>query len=146
MRLNKTAQYGLLLVAYITRSGTANLETVSETLKLSRPFLEQIGRKLRAAGILTTIRGPGGGYKLAKEATVGQVFDALEVSGFLNQEETQMFAFGGVEYRTMNLIVSSMSEAISNIRKTRVVEMVACLNAQESNQLNSLLPETATVN
>lgn len=45
------------------------------------PYLEQLFRNLRKAGILISHRGPGGGYKLSrpsKEIKIGQIISAVE--------------------------------------------------------------------
>lgn len=45
------------------------------------PYLEQLFRNLRKAGILISHRGPGGGYKLSRpssEIKVGQIISAVE--------------------------------------------------------------------
>jgi len=50
----------------------------NETMALN--FLEQIARKLRVAGILKTVRGPGGGYLIGKD------FSELSISDLLNAD------------------------------------------------------------
>ena len=45
------------------------------------PYLEQLFRNLRKAGILISHRGPGGGYKLARSSSdikIGQIISAVE--------------------------------------------------------------------
>ena len=45
------------------------------------PYLEQLFRNLRKAGILISHRGPGGGYKLSRpsnEIKIGQIISAVE--------------------------------------------------------------------
>ena len=45
------------------------------------PYLEQLFRNLRKAGILISHRGPGGGYKLARPSSdikIGQIISAVE--------------------------------------------------------------------
>jgi|TARA_B110000263_G_scaffold138293_1_gene119966 Rrf2 family iron-sulfur cluster assembly transcriptional regulator len=45
------------------------------------PYLEQLFRNLRKAGILISHRGPGGGYKLSRPSSdikIGQIISAVE--------------------------------------------------------------------
>jgi Rrf2 family protein len=50
--------------------GTAmRLTDIAEGQNLSMPYLEQLFMKLRRAGLVTAVRGPRGGYRLARPAT-----------------------------------------------------------------------------
>jgi len=54
-------------------------EVVTLNSEMSINFLEQIARKLRIAGILEVVRGPGGGYLINKafhDITIGEILDA----------------------------------------------------------------------
>jgi Rrf2 family iron-sulfur cluster assembly transcriptional regulator len=53
--------------------------TLAEKEEISSVFLEQIFFKLRKAGLVSSIRGPGGGFKFnhpPDKITVKQIFDA----------------------------------------------------------------------
>lgn len=47
------------------RSGPVPLASVAAQLDLSTSYLEQIFAVLKQGGVVTSIRGPGGGYRLA---------------------------------------------------------------------------------
>ncbi|ADK82754.1 RrF2 family transcriptional regulator [Sediminispirochaeta smaragdinae] len=54
---------------------------------ISPEFLEQIFFRLRKSGIINSTRGPGGGFRLMKEAndlTLMEIFDAVEEGFFLS--------------------------------------------------------------
>lgn len=86
MKLSTRSRYGLKAVvdlavyegeAPVTLSALAGMQAVSEA------YLEQLLRALRRAGIVETVRGAAGGYRLscAPEALdVGRVLAALEGS------------------------------------------------------------------
>ncbi len=86
MKLSTRSRYGLKAVvdlavcegeAPVTLSALAGMQGVSEA------YLEQLLRALRRAGIVETVRGAAGGYRLscAPEALdVGRVLAALEGS------------------------------------------------------------------
>lgn len=58
-----------------------SLAQISERQKISVAYLEQIFCKLRRAGLVDSVRGPGGGYRLRDEAgaiSVGSIIDAVD--------------------------------------------------------------------
>ncbi len=61
-----------------TPDGTLlSLAEISKRQDISLPYLEQLFVKLRRAGLVDSVRGPGGGYKLAKAASDIRVSDIL---------------------------------------------------------------------
>jgi Rrf2 family iron-sulfur cluster assembly transcriptional regulator len=57
-----------------------SLLTISERQKISLRYLEQIFTKLKKAGIVQSVKGPGGGYVLGKnrdEITVAGIIKAM---------------------------------------------------------------------
>ena len=57
------------------------LEAVARRLGLPRRYLEQVLQQLVRCGVLKGVRGPRGGYRLARErrrVTVGEVIRVLE--------------------------------------------------------------------
>lgn len=62
-------------------SGPVTLAGISERQKISLSYLEQLFGKLRRHKIVTSIRGPGGGYRLARpmgEISVADVIVAVD--------------------------------------------------------------------
>ena len=54
---------------------------IAERQNLSVAYLEQIFCKLRRAGLVTSARGPGGGYRLGdlpENISVGQIIEAVD--------------------------------------------------------------------
>lgn len=84
MKLSTRGRYGLrALVDLAANAGedTASLVQTARRQKLSLNYLEQVFASLRRAGIVTTVKGAGGGYALARdmdEITVKEVIEALE--------------------------------------------------------------------
>ena len=54
------------------------LGDISKRQDISLPYLEQLFVKLRRAGLVCSVRGPGGGYRLAKAPVEIRVVDVLE--------------------------------------------------------------------
>jgi len=57
------------------------LAGISERQNISLSYLEQLFSRLRRQGLVTSVRGPGGGYKLAKNYTdisVAEIINAVD--------------------------------------------------------------------
>ena len=84
MKVSTRGRYGLrALVDMAIHSGDAPISLVQVAIrqKISLNYLEQVFGTLRKAGIVNSIKGAGGGYKLARaaeEITVREVLEALE--------------------------------------------------------------------
>ncbi|GHU64963.1 Fe-S cluster assembly transcriptional regulator IscR [Spirochaetia bacterium] len=83
MRITTRGRYALrasLALAKLGKDGNpVSVSQLSEQENISSVFLEQIFFKLRKAGIVGSIRGPGGGFYFAKsldELTIKQILDA----------------------------------------------------------------------
>jgi Rrf2 family iron-sulfur cluster assembly transcriptional regulator len=61
--------------------GPVTLATISERQHISLSYLEQLFGKLRRAKLVNSVRGPGGGYNLAKpiaNITVSEIISAVD--------------------------------------------------------------------
>jgi Rrf2 family transcriptional regulator, cysteine metabolism repressor len=78
MWISTRAQYGLRALVEVALGGErpTSLKTVAERQQLSQPYLEQIFAVLRNAGIVESVRGAHGGYRMARPLSE---VDALEV-------------------------------------------------------------------
>jgi len=54
-----------------------NLSDISQRQKISLPYLEQLFVKLRRRELVTSVRGPGGGYRLARPASDIRIVEVL---------------------------------------------------------------------
>ncbi len=64
-----------------SNNAPVSLVQVANRQKISLNYLEQVFGTLRKAGIVVSVKGAGGGYKLARDAesiTVKEVLEALE--------------------------------------------------------------------
>lgn len=83
MRITTRGRYALRASIAMARLGKndspVSIRQLSEFESISPVFLEQIFYKLRKAGIVDSVRGPGGGFKFSKplnELTVKAILDA----------------------------------------------------------------------
>ncbi|MDC9720305.1 MAG: Fe-S cluster assembly transcriptional regulator IscR [Gammaproteobacteria bacterium] len=83
MKLTTKGRYAVtaMLDLAIHASGKPiSLADISERQVISLSYLEQLFSKLRRQGLVDSVRGPGGGYRLSREAEniyVAQVIDAV---------------------------------------------------------------------
>jgi Rrf2 family protein len=72
MRISARCRYGIAALIRLSelsaKSGAVSILTLSEELDISKIYLEQVFAKLRGNGIVTSIKGASGGYKLSKNA------------------------------------------------------------------------------
>lgn len=78
MWVSTRAQYGMRALVEVAMSGTrpVSLKTIAQRQDLSQQYLEQIFSHLRRAGIVESVRGAHGGYRLARPT---DEIDSLEV-------------------------------------------------------------------
>lgn len=80
MKLSTKGRYAMVALADIAlQPGDALviLADISKRQDISLPYLEQLFVKLRRAGLVKSVRGPGGGYKLAYLPAEIRVVDVL---------------------------------------------------------------------
>lgn len=80
MKLSTKGRYAMVALADIALHPSDQLVTlgeISERQDVSLPYLEQLFVKLRRADLVTSVRGPGGGYKLARPASEIRVVEIL---------------------------------------------------------------------
>lgn len=73
----------MLDLALNAREAPVSLADISERQGISLSYLEQLFAKLRRNGLVSSVRGPGGGYQLAHAAgdiQIVQVIDAVDES------------------------------------------------------------------
>jgi Rrf2 family protein len=84
MKLSTAGKYGVQAMYELANSeGGIPLsgKEIAQRNKISHSYLEQLLVRLRRKGLLRSVRGPGGGYVLAKEPeeiTAGEILRALE--------------------------------------------------------------------
>jgi Rrf2 family iron-sulfur cluster assembly transcriptional regulator len=80
MRLTTKGRFAvtaMLDVALHATNGPVTLAGVSERQKISLSYLEQLFGKLRKRRLVESVRGPGGGYHLARDAAQISVADIV---------------------------------------------------------------------
>jgi|YNPNPStandDraft_1061719.scaffolds.fasta_scaffold82766_2 Rrf2 family protein len=82
MRLSTKSRYGtraVLDIALYEHEGPVTLNDIARRQHLSKKYLGQIVTRLLAAGILESMRGPHGGYVLARDPASIRVAEIIRV-------------------------------------------------------------------
>lgn len=79
LKLTKKADYGLIALKHLavnSRNGTASAKEIADTYGMPLPLLAKILQKLTKTGLLQSLAGSSGGYRLARHPGT---ISALEV-------------------------------------------------------------------
>lgn len=80
MKLSTKGRYAMVALADLAlqpADALVNLTEISKRQDISLPYLEQLFVKLRRSGLVESVRGPGGGYRLARPAVDIRVSEIL---------------------------------------------------------------------
>ena len=126
MKLSTRGRYGLrALVDLAANAGedTASLVQTARRQKLSLNYLEQVFASLRRAGIVTSVKGSGGGYALARdmdEITAKEVLEALEgdfaITGHDTGEDTDP-----IRHAVKHLLWDEINKQVSDLLSDRTI-------------------------
>jgi len=78
--LSRTAQYALRALVFLSRhgrEGPVRVDVVATELDLPRNYLSKILHALVGAGVLVSLRGPKGGFQLARRAGDTRLADVV---------------------------------------------------------------------
>ena len=84
MKVGSRGDYGLRALVYLASCQTGEpvqIHAIAERQQIPEDYLRQLLVNLRLAGLVRSVRGPHGGYLLAKpaaEISMGEVLDVLE--------------------------------------------------------------------
>lgn len=81
MKLSTKGRYAvtaMMDIALHEKVGPVTLADISQCQGISLSYLEQLFSKLRKNGLVKGVRGPGGGYRLAKSASDISVADIID--------------------------------------------------------------------
>jgi Rrf2 family transcriptional regulator, iron-sulfur cluster assembly transcription factor len=84
MKLSTKGRYAMVALTDLALAAPDNLVSLAEISKrqdISLPYLEQLFVKLRRAGLVEAVRGPGGGYRLSRrpeEVRISEIMQAVE--------------------------------------------------------------------
>lgn len=80
MKLSTKGRYAVMAMADLAQASSAGPVTLSDIASrqsISLSYLEQLFAKLRRADIVSSVRGPGGGYKLSRGVAETRISDII---------------------------------------------------------------------
>ena len=84
MKLSTKGEYAVKACVYLAQTADGNpvqIREISQTQKISKAYIEQLFMTLRKGGLIKSVRGPAGGYTLAKDPkkiTIGDIIKCVE--------------------------------------------------------------------
>ena len=134
MKLSTKGRYGLralIDLAVYSEESAVSISSIAAREKISESYLEQLVAKLKKAGLVTSIRGAGGGYKLARPAqdiSVGDILralegnlEAVECAGLSADRECEDADFCVTKY-VWQRINESITQAVDDIKLSQLAE------------------------
>src|SRR4249919_3841798 len=81
MRLSTKGRYAVMAMADLAgheaEARPVSLADIAARQEISLSYLEQLFAKLRRGGLVTSVRGPGGGYRLSRPAREVRIADII---------------------------------------------------------------------
>ncbi|SDI19800.1 Rrf2 family transcriptional regulator [Aliiruegeria lutimaris] len=117
MKLSTKGRYAMVALTDLALAADDELVTlgeISERQDISLPYLEQLFVKLRRAGLVESVRGPGGGYRLGRAAELIRVSEVLAaVDETVSALHTGAGAKGGVSGSRAQSLNNRLWEGLS---------------------------------
>ena len=139
MRISAKARYGLATMIYFairhSYQTKITVTEVSESLKISKIYLEQVFTQLRKAGIVKATKGPQGGYSLTRspeKITAFEILDAAE-TGLFEVTDSTVEEGSSVIERTMT---EGVFTPLDNTVKQMLSEVTLAQLAEKASEYN----------
>ncbi|MDZ4134832.1 MAG: Rrf2 family transcriptional regulator [Paracoccaceae bacterium] len=117
MKLSTKGRYAMVALADLALAGKedlVSLAAISRRQDVSLPYLEQLFVKLRRAGLVDAVRGPGGGYRLSRSPDAIRVSEILEaVDETVSALHTGAGVSGGVSGSRAQSLSNRLWEGLS---------------------------------
>jgi len=133
MKLSTKGRYAMVALADLAlqpKDALTSLAEISARQSVSLPYLEQLFVKLRRAELVESVRGPGGGYRLAKapsEIRVSEILAAVDET--VSAMHTGAGASGGASGTKAQSLTNRLWEGLSAhvyvfLHQTRLSDVV----------------------
>lgn len=133
MKLSTKGRYAMVALTDLALQPEGKLVSLAEVARrqnISQAYLEQLFVKLRRAKLVDSVRGPGGGYRLARPATEIRVADILgAVDETVSALHTGQAATGGLSGSKAQSLTNRLWEGFSAhvyvfLHQTRLSDIV----------------------
>ncbi|HHS99396.1 MAG TPA: Rrf2 family transcriptional regulator [Thiomicrospira sp.] len=129
MKLTSKGRYAvtaMIDIALNQGKGAITLSLISERQGISLSYLEQLFAKLKKSGLVSSARGPGGGYRLsrsAEEISISEIIRAVDESVDARKCAGKENCHGGDECLSHELW-SELSSTIDSFLKSITLQCV----------------------
>lgn len=116
MKLSTKGRYAMIALVDLARAAEGQLvplADISERQGISLSYLEQLFVKLRRAEIVASVRGPGGGYRLARDASQIRISDILGAVDETMDALTQGAGASGADETDVAALTDKLWEQLS---------------------------------
>ena len=133
MKLSTKGRYAVVALADLAAASAGTMVSLAEISRrqdLSLPYLEQLFVKLRRAGLVTSVRGPGGGYRLARAPEAIRISEVMAaVDETVSALHQGAGASGGVSGSRAQSMTNRLWESLSAqvyvfLHQTRLSDVV----------------------
>ena len=151
MRLTTKGRFAVTAMIDVAMHGTkapVTLAGVSQRQKISLSYLEQLFGKLRRHGLVDSVRGPGGGYRLARApaaisvaeviVAVDEPIDATQCAGRESCKED------GKRCMTHELWANLNAHIFTFLRSVTLAELVSQQHKPDVTVLQDQRPQAVT--
>ncbi len=153
MRLTTKGRYAvtaMLDLALRVDKGPVSLAEISHRQGISLSYLEQLFAKLRSNELVSSVRGPGGGYRLSRDGSlisVAQIVDAVNESVDATSCGGEGDCQQGEKCLTHDLwclLSDKIHDYLSSISLASLVnsQSVQEVSARQQQKLNEVMPLT----
>jgi len=134
MKLSTKGRYAMVALVDIAMNSDGALVTLGDIARrqdISLPYLEQLFVKLRRGDLVQSVRGPGGGYRLARPASEIRVVDVLAaVDETVDAMHKGAGASGGASGSKAQSLTNRLWEGLSAhvyvyLHQTRLSDVIA---------------------
>lgn len=109
MRLTSKGRYAVRAILDLTFNSNGRpvrLQEISERQNISLHYLEQLFRRLRKGAVVKSVRGPGGGYVLAKSMDETSIKDILVSVGENINPAKDLIGSGDMKSDTVEFVLT----------------------------------------
>lgn len=152
MRLTTKGRFAVTAMIDLARTqhdGPVSLQGISERQDISVAYLEQLFSKLRRRALVKSVRGPGGGYLLAHDASDVSVADIV----FAVDEPLDVTRCGGdgncakgsitcITHDLWANLNRNIVDYLSSISLALLADSVAAHGAEKDSRIIFIKPET----
>ena len=131
MKLTKASSYALQAVAYLTQqkdlTDPVASKEIAKVRKIPERFLLKVLKPLVEKGLLTSVKGPGGGYKLAKpaaEISMADIIEAIDEDGLRGYNAGGKIGSPAINVRLEAICKQSAQQVRAHLEAIHVTDLI----------------------